>query len=96
MSRYSETGKEPPIVEVTGGCVSPDMCCEQNSGPLQKHYVLWTAEPPLLFIVVMCDIAGTQSKESFNDPCLLELYSDVSSRSFTRLVTGNTYDRNDR
>lgn len=53
MSRYSETGKEPPIVEVTGGCVSPDMCCEQNSGPLQKHYVLWTAEPPLPSVNVL-------------------------------------------
>lgn len=36
------------------------------------------------------------SKAPFNDLCLLEFCSDVSSRSLSGLVTGNAYDRNDR
>lgn len=82
--------------------MSPDVCCEQNSALLQKHYILWTAEPPLHSVSVLSLSLSCMtwlelnSKAPFNDLCLLEFCSDVSSRSLSGLVTGNAYDRNDR
>lgn len=60
------------------------------------------AEPPLhsvnmLSLSLSCVTwLELNSKAPFNDLCLLEFYSDVSSRSLSGLVTGNAYDRNDR